>query len=89
MLAGAVLMAQAGGLISLFLGLEILSISLYTLSGYHHRRSASGEAALKYFILGSFSSAIFIYGAALVYGATGSTQYAADLHLPYQQRAPS
>jgi NADH-quinone oxidoreductase subunit N len=74
--AGAVLMAQAGGLISLFLGLEVLSISLYTLSGYHHRRPASGEAALKYFILGSFSSAIFIYGAALVYGATGSTQYA-------------
>ena len=73
--AGAVLMAQAAGLISLFLGLEILSISLYTLTGYHHRRSASGEAALKYFILGSFSSAIFIYGAALVYGATGSTQY--------------
>jgi NADH-quinone oxidoreductase subunit N len=74
--AGAVLMAQAGGLISLFLGLEVLSISLYTLSGYNHRRAASGEAALKYFILGSFSSAIFIYGAALVYGATGSTQYA-------------
>ena len=74
--AGAVLMAQAGGLISLFLGLEMLSISLYTLSGYNHRRAASGEAALKYFILGSFSSAIFIYGAALVYGATGSTQYA-------------
>ena len=45
------------------------------MTGYHHRRSASGEAALKYFILGSFSSAIFIYGAALVYGATGSTQY--------------
>jgi NADH-quinone oxidoreductase subunit N len=74
--AGAVLMAQAGGLISLFLGLEVLSISLYTLSGYHHRRGASGEAALKYFVLGSFSSAIFIYGAALVYGATGSTEYA-------------
>jgi NADH-quinone oxidoreductase subunit N len=74
--AGAVLMAQAAGLISLFLGLEVLSISLYTLSGYHHRRPASGEAALKYFILGSFSSAIFIYGTALVYGATGSTQYA-------------
>ena len=73
--AGAVLMAQAAGLISLFLGLEVLSISLYVLSGYHHRRPASGEAALKYFVLGSFSSAVFIYGAALVYGATGSTQY--------------
>ena len=73
--AGAVLMAQAAGFISLFLGLEILSISLYTMSAYHSRRAASGEAGLKYFILGSFSSAIFIYGAALIYGATGSTQY--------------
>ncbi len=73
--AGAVLMAQAAGFISLFLGLEILSISLYTMSAYHNRRTASGEAGLKYFILGSFSSAIFIYGAALIYGATGSTQY--------------
>ncbi len=73
--AGAVLMAQAAGFISLFLGLEILSISLYTMSAYNSRRTASGEAGLKYFILGSFSSAIFIYGAALIYGATGSTQY--------------
>jgi NADH-quinone oxidoreductase subunit N len=73
--AGAVLMAQAAGFISLFLGLEVLSISLYTMSAYHHRRTASGEAGLKYFILGSFSSAIFIYGAALIYGATGSTQF--------------
>jgi NADH-quinone oxidoreductase subunit N len=72
---GAVLMADAAGFISLFLGLEILSIALYTMSAYHHRRPASGEAGLKYFILGSFSSAIFIYGAALVYGATGSTQF--------------
>ena len=72
---GAVLMADAAGLISLFLGLEILSIALYTMSAYHRRRTASGEAGLKYFILGSFSSAIFIYGAALIYGATGSTQY--------------
>jgi NADH-quinone oxidoreductase subunit N len=73
--AGAVLMAEAAGFISLFLGLEILSISLYTMSAYHRRRAASGEAGLKYFILGSFSSAIFIYGAALIYGATGSTQF--------------
>src|SRR5579875_1460958 len=73
--AGAVLMAEAAGLITLFLGLEVLSISLYTMTAYHRRRAASGEAGLKYFILGSFSSAVFIYGAALVYGATGSTQY--------------
>jgi NADH-quinone oxidoreductase subunit N len=72
---GAVLMADAASLISLFLGLEILSISLYTMSAYHRRRTASGEAGLKYFILGSFSSAIFIYGVALIYGATGSTQF--------------
>jgi len=68
-------MADASGFISLFLGLEILSMALYTLSAYHHRRPASGEAGLKYFILGSFASAIFIYGVALIYGATGSTQY--------------
>ncbi len=73
--AGGVLMAEAAGLITLFLGLEVLSISLYTMTAYHRRRAASGEAGLKYFILGSFSSALFIYGAALVYGATGSTQY--------------
>ncbi|MGH9105897.1 MAG: NADH-quinone oxidoreductase subunit N [Acidimicrobiales bacterium] len=72
---GAVLMADAAGLISLFLGLEILSIALYTMTAYHRRRTASGEAGLKYFILGSFSSAVFIYGVALIYGATGSTQY--------------
>lgn len=73
--AGGVIMALAGGLILLFLGLEVLSISLYVLAAYHRRRAASGEAGLKYFILGSFSSAIFLYGVALTYGATGSTQY--------------
>ncbi|HTW10089.1 MAG TPA: NADH-quinone oxidoreductase subunit N [Acidimicrobiales bacterium] len=72
---GAVLMAEAAGFITLFLGLEILSISLYTLTAYHRRRTASGEAGLKYFILGSFASAIFIYGVALIYGAVGSTLY--------------
>jgi NADH-quinone oxidoreductase subunit N len=72
---GAVLMADAAGFVTLFLGLEVLSISLYTMTAYHRRRAASGEAGLKYFILGSFSSAIFIYGAALIYGATGSLQY--------------
>ena len=72
---GAVLMADAAGFITLFLGLEILSISLYAMSAYHRWRAASGEAGLKYLILGSFASAIFIYGAALIYGATGSLQY--------------
>ncbi len=72
---GAMLMADSAGLIMLFLGLEIMSIALYVLAAYHRRRSQSGEAGFKYFILGSFSSAIFLYGVALVYGATGSTQF--------------
>jgi NADH-quinone oxidoreductase subunit N len=72
--SGAIIMAEANDLIVVFLGLEILSIALYVLAGYHRRRVESGEAAMKYFILGAFSSAIFLYGIALVYGATGSTR---------------
>ena len=71
--SGAMIMAIANDLIVVFLGLEILSIALYVLTAFNYRRAASGEAALKYFILGGFSSAIFVYGIALVYGATGST----------------
>ncbi len=72
---GAMLMAASAGTIILFLGLEIMSIALYVMTAYHRRRAASGEGGLKYFILGSFSSAIFLYGAALAYGATGTTQF--------------
>jgi NADH-quinone oxidoreductase subunit N len=71
--SGAMFMAAANDLIVLFLGLEILSIALYVMAGYHARRRESGEAAIKYFVLGAFSSAIFLYGVALTYGATGST----------------
>ena len=71
--AGAVLMAQANDLIVIFLGLEILSLGLYVLVAINPRKSESAEASLKYFILGGFASSIFIYGAALLYGATGST----------------
>ena len=74
--SGAMIMASANDLIVVFLGLEILSISLYVLAAFNHRRAASGEAALKYFILGSFSSAVFVYGIALVYGATGTSNLA-------------
>jgi NADH-quinone oxidoreductase subunit N len=69
---GAVLMAESAGLILMFLGLEIMSIALYVMSAYHRRRVQSGEAGLKYFLLGSFSSALFLYGIALIYGATGT-----------------
>ncbi len=71
--AGAVLMAQANDLIVIFLGLEIMSLGLYVLVAFDRHRKTSAEAALKYFLLGGFASAIFIYGAALVYGATGTT----------------
>jgi NADH-quinone oxidoreductase subunit N len=71
--AGGIFMAAANDLLVLFLGLEILSISLYIMAGYHRRRAESGEAAMKYFVLGAFSSALFLYGIALTYGATGST----------------
>lgn len=72
--SGAIVMAQANDLIVLFLGLEILSIALYVMAGFQVGRAASREAAMKYFVLGSFSSAVFLYGIALLYGATGSTQ---------------
>ncbi|MDH3293154.1 MAG: NADH-quinone oxidoreductase subunit N, partial [Acidimicrobiia bacterium] len=61
-------------LILVFLGLEVLSIAVYVLAALHLRRSESQEAAFKYFILGALASALFLYGIALVYGATGSTR---------------
>ncbi len=74
--SGAMIMGEANDLIVVFLGLEILSIALYVLAAMNARRAESGEAALKYFVLGAFSSAVFLYGIALVYGATGSTNLA-------------
>jgi NADH-quinone oxidoreductase subunit N len=71
--AGAMLMASANDLILIFVALEVMSIPLYILAGMDLRRRESGEAAMKYFVLGAFSSAVFVYGIALVYGATGST----------------
>jgi NADH-quinone oxidoreductase subunit N len=71
--SGGLMMAGANDLLVMFLGLEILSIAVYVLAGIHVRRARSGEAALKYFVLGAVSSAFFLYGIALVYGATGST----------------
>ena len=70
---GMMLMASANDLITIFLSLEILSIALYVLAAFDRRRLTSQEAGLKYFLLGSFSSAVFLYGIALVYGATGTT----------------
>ncbi len=71
--AGGVVMAGANDLIVLFLGLETLSIAAYVMAAMHIRRSESQEAGLKYFVLGAFASAFLLYGIALTYGATGST----------------
>jgi len=71
--AGMVLIASANDLIVVFLALELLSLSLYVLTGITGRRRAT-EAAMKYFLLGAFSSAFFLYGVAMAYGATDSTK---------------
>jgi NADH-quinone oxidoreductase subunit N len=73
--AGGVIMASANDFIVLFLGLEVLSIALYVLAGSNQRRAESQEAALKYFVLGALSSALLLYGIALIYGAAGSTNF--------------
>ncbi|MGH2545819.1 MAG: NADH-quinone oxidoreductase subunit NuoN [Actinomycetota bacterium] len=70
---GMTLLASAADLIVVFLALEVLSLSLYVMAGFSWRRLASQEASLKYFLLGAFSSAFFLYGIALAYGAAGTT----------------
>jgi NADH-quinone oxidoreductase subunit N len=71
-IAGQCLMASANDLIMIFIGLEISSIASYILAGYLRDDKRANEAALKYFLLGSFATAFFLYGVALVYGATGT-----------------
>ncbi len=75
-LLGTVGMMFMGGgqdLIVIFLGLELMSVSVYVLSGINRRSVFAAEAALKYFLVGAFASGFFLYGIALIYGATGST----------------
>jgi NADH-quinone oxidoreductase subunit N len=71
--SGMLLMTSANDLIVVFLALEILSIALYVLAAFDRARLESGEAGLKYFVLGALSSAVMLYGVAMVYGATGTT----------------
>lgn len=70
---GMMLMAAGNELIIVFLGLELMSLSLYVLAGYFRENPASSEAGMKYLLLGAFASAFFLYGIALIYGATGTT----------------
>jgi len=71
--AGMLVMAGSNELMTIFIGLEILSIATYVLAGFRRTDLKSNEAALKYFLLGSFASAFFLYGVALIFGAAGST----------------
>jgi len=71
--SGMMLLAAARDLMIVFLGIELMSISVYALAGLNRRSERSAEGALKYFLLGAFSTAFLLYGIALVYGATGTT----------------
>jgi NADH-quinone oxidoreductase subunit N len=71
-LAGMIVMASATDLVVIFLGLEIMSISVYVLAGAWRTQLRSNEAAMKYFLLGAFATGFLLYGIALIYGATGS-----------------
>src|SRR6202008_3083365 len=71
--AGMGVLASAQELLTAFIGLEMSSISSYVLAGYRREALKSGESAMKYFLLGSFAPAFFLYGIALVYGVTGTT----------------
>ena len=74
---GMTLLGSAADLILVFIAIEILSLALYVLTGFAKRDLVSQEAAIKYFLLGSFSSAILLYGVAVAYGVTGTTNIAA------------
>jgi NADH-quinone oxidoreductase subunit N len=71
--SGMMLLAAARDLMIVFLGIELMSVSVYALAGMNRRSERSAEGALKYFLLGAFSTAFLLYGIALVYGATGAT----------------
>ena len=72
---GMMLMTRANDLIIVFLGLELLSLSLYVLVGFLRQDHFSNESGLKYLLLGAFSTGFFLFGAAMTYGATGTTNY--------------
>jgi NADH-quinone oxidoreductase subunit N len=74
--AGMMLMASGTDLMTIFLGLELLSVSLYVLAGFNRANMKSNEAGLKYLLLGAFSTSFLLYGMALTYGATGTTKVA-------------
>jgi NADH-quinone oxidoreductase subunit N len=69
------LLVSAVDMVMVFLGIELMSIPIYVLAGFDRRKVRSNESALKYFLIGSFASAVLLYGMALLYGATGHTDF--------------
>lgn len=75
-LVGMLIMASAGDLMVLYLGLELMALPIYALVGLHKRDGRTSEAAIKYFLIGGFASALLLFGMSLVYGLTGTTDIA-------------
>ncbi|HIJ96244.1 MAG TPA: NADH-quinone oxidoreductase subunit N [Desulfuromonadales bacterium] len=86
---GMMLMASGTDLMVIFLGLEVMSVSLYVLAGFNRNNLKSNEAGLKYFLLGAFSTGFLLYGMALIYGATGTTRIAKIATIIGQMTLPS
>ncbi|WP_246047963.1 NADH-quinone oxidoreductase subunit NuoN [Hankyongella ginsenosidimutans] len=86
---GMLMMVSAGDLLSLYLGLELQSLSLYVLAAFHRDNARSTEAGLKYFVLGALSSGLLLYGVSLVYGFAGSTDFLRLQGVLVAEQAPS
>ncbi len=87
--AGMMVLAAARDLVLVFLGIELMSIAVYVLAGLNRRSARAAEASLKYFLLGAFATGFLLYGIALVYGATGSTQFSVIGAMLSGARVPS
>ena len=74
--AGMMILSVATHMLTLFVGLELMSLAIYVLTGSWRRSHRSSEAAMKYFLVGAFATAILLYGIALLYGASGGTSFA-------------
>lgn len=86
---GMMLMASGTDLMTIFLGLEVMSVALYVLAGFNRANKKSNEAGLKYFLLGAFSTGFMLYGMALIYGATGTTRLYKIAEVVGQMTLPS
>lgn len=86
---GMMLMASGTDLMTIFLGLEVMSVTLYVLAGFNRGNTKSNEAGLKYFLLGAFSTGFMLYGMALIYGATGTTRLYKIAEVVGQMTLPS